>query len=228
MGWAWDVSEPCGSRVLTAPWGGTGIPTFNFGHISIGTAGRNVNAFVELGARLDRGVPVQELPLVLVIEDDPDIQVIVEDALTEGGFEPAIAASGEEGVTLLKSGLIKYRVAGDRRDLEGQDGRLGGCSPIQRDRSRLSYRLHHRGGGPALALARCAQQHSLGKTVRASAACRCGLPSSQYWKRVATSALIVRRAGLLQFLAFPCGSGLRQASGPDRQPSKAQIWSIKS
>ena len=55
------------------------------------------------------GVPVQELPSVLVIEDDPDIQIIVEDALTKGGFEPAIAASGEEGVTLLKSGSIKYR-----------------------------------------------------------------------------------------------------------------------
>jgi DNA-binding response OmpR family regulator len=55
------------------------------------------------------GVLVQELPLVLVIEDDPNIQIILEDALTEGGFEPAIAASGEEGVTLLKSGLIKYR-----------------------------------------------------------------------------------------------------------------------
>lgn len=55
------------------------------------------------------GVPVQELPSVLVIEDDPDIQIIVEDALTKGGFEPAIAASGEEAVTLLKSGLIKYR-----------------------------------------------------------------------------------------------------------------------
>ena len=52
---------------------------------------------------------MQELPLVLVIEDDPDVQIILEDALTEGGFEPAIAASGEEAVTLLKSGLIKYR-----------------------------------------------------------------------------------------------------------------------
>jgi DNA-binding response OmpR family regulator len=52
---------------------------------------------------------VRELPSVLVIEDDPNIQIILEDALTEGGFEPAIAASGEEGVTLLKSGLIKYR-----------------------------------------------------------------------------------------------------------------------
>lgn len=46
---------------------------------------------------------------VLVIEDDPPIQAVVEDALTEGGFDVAIAASGEEAVTLLKSGLVKYR-----------------------------------------------------------------------------------------------------------------------
>jgi CheY-like chemotaxis protein len=59
---------------------------------------------------------VPELPLVLVIEDDPDIQVVLEDiqvvledALTEGGFEPAIAASGEEAVTLLKGGFFKSR-----------------------------------------------------------------------------------------------------------------------
>jgi DNA-binding response OmpR family regulator len=32
---------------------------------------------------------VRELPSVLVIEDDPNIQIILEDALTEGGFEPA-------------------------------------------------------------------------------------------------------------------------------------------
>ena len=52
---------------------------------------------------------MQELPSVLVVEDDPDIQIMVEDALADGGFVPAIAASGEEAVTLLKSGLIKYR-----------------------------------------------------------------------------------------------------------------------
>ena len=39
---------------------------------------------------------------ILVIEDDVPIQVVVEDALTDGGFEPAIAPSGEEAVTLLK------------------------------------------------------------------------------------------------------------------------------
>jgi CheY-like chemotaxis protein len=46
--------------------------------------------------------------LILVIEDDEAIQGIVEEALTEGGFEPAIAASGEEAVTLLQ-GKTAYR-----------------------------------------------------------------------------------------------------------------------
>lgn len=52
---------------------------------------------------------MQELPVVLVVEDDHSIQEMVETSLTDGGFEPAIAASGEEAVTLLKSGAIKYR-----------------------------------------------------------------------------------------------------------------------
>ena len=47
--------------------------------------------------------------VILVIEDDQAIQGVVEDALTEGGFEPAIAASGEEAVTLLKGGQTNYR-----------------------------------------------------------------------------------------------------------------------
>jgi DNA-binding response OmpR family regulator len=46
---------------------------------------------------------------ILVVEDDPPIQVVVEDALTDGGFEPAIAPSGEEAVTLLKGRRGKYR-----------------------------------------------------------------------------------------------------------------------
>ena len=52
---------------------------------------------------------MEESPVVLVIEDDPPIQIIIEDALTDGGFKPAIAASGEEAVTLLKGGQTKYR-----------------------------------------------------------------------------------------------------------------------
>ena len=45
---------------------------------------------------------MEELLVILVVEDDQEIQTIVEDALIEGGFEPAIAPSGEEAVTLLK------------------------------------------------------------------------------------------------------------------------------
>lgn len=48
-----------------------------------------------------------ELPVILVV-DDP-IQLIVEDALTEGGFEPTFAASGEETVTLLKGGKTELK-----------------------------------------------------------------------------------------------------------------------
>ena len=58
--------------------------------------------------------------VILVIEDDQAIQTIVDEALTEGGFEPAIAASGEEAVTLLKGGLIKYRALVTDIDLRGQ------------------------------------------------------------------------------------------------------------
>jgi DNA-binding response OmpR family regulator len=51
----------------------------------------------------------QNLPVILVIEDDDAIQTVVEDALSEAGFEPAIAASGEEAVTLLKGMKNAYR-----------------------------------------------------------------------------------------------------------------------
>jgi CheY-like chemotaxis protein len=37
---------------------------------------------------------LEEPLVILVIEDDEAVQGVVEDALTDGGFEPAIAASG--------------------------------------------------------------------------------------------------------------------------------------
>jgi CheY-like chemotaxis protein len=45
---------------------------------------------------------VPEIPVVLVVEDEELIQSLVEETLSDGGFEPVIAASGEEAVTLLK------------------------------------------------------------------------------------------------------------------------------
>lgn len=49
------------------------------------------------------------MPTILVIEDDAAVQGIVEDPLNEGGFEAALASTGEEAVTLLKGGHTSYR-----------------------------------------------------------------------------------------------------------------------
>jgi CheY-like chemotaxis protein len=48
-------------------------------------------------------------PVILVVEDDRAVQTVLGDALDEGGFEPAITASGEEAVTLLKGQKGRYR-----------------------------------------------------------------------------------------------------------------------
>jgi len=46
---------------------------------------------------------------ILVIEDEDATQEIIEEALTDAGFHPVIAASGEEAVTLLQAEKGKYR-----------------------------------------------------------------------------------------------------------------------
>jgi DNA-binding response OmpR family regulator len=52
---------------------------------------------------------LDDLLFILLVDDDPMIYGIVEAALSHGGFEPAIAPSGEEAVSLLKEGKGKYR-----------------------------------------------------------------------------------------------------------------------
>jgi hypothetical protein len=56
-----------------------------------------------------RGCVSEEL-LVLVIEDDPELQALIDEALYDAGYQPAVAASGEEAITLLKGRRTKYRV----------------------------------------------------------------------------------------------------------------------
>jgi DNA-binding response OmpR family regulator len=51
---------------------------------------------------------MEEALVILVVDDDQSIQSIVEEALSDGGFEPAIASSGEDALTLLSAN--KYRV----------------------------------------------------------------------------------------------------------------------
>jgi DNA-binding response OmpR family regulator len=49
---------------------------------------------------------------IMVVEDDQQIQRIIEEALSDGGFEPAIASLGEEALALLTEGegISKYRL----------------------------------------------------------------------------------------------------------------------
>lgn len=52
---------------------------------------------------------MSDLLVVLVVEDDPLIRILIEEALSDGGYEPAIVASGEEAVTLLRGNRPLYR-----------------------------------------------------------------------------------------------------------------------
>jgi len=62
----------------------------------------------------------EDLLVILVVEDDPLIQILVEEQLTDGGFELAIATSGEDAVTLLKGGNTKYRALVTDINLHGK------------------------------------------------------------------------------------------------------------
>jgi DNA-binding response OmpR family regulator len=46
---------------------------------------------------------------ILVVEDDQLVQTMVEEALSEGGFEAALTASGEEAIALLQGDKSSYR-----------------------------------------------------------------------------------------------------------------------
>jgi DNA-binding response OmpR family regulator len=46
---------------------------------------------------------MQSLPIVLIVKDDHLIQSVVEEALTEGGFEIVIASSEEQAIELHDS-----------------------------------------------------------------------------------------------------------------------------
>jgi DNA-binding response OmpR family regulator len=55
------------------------------------------------------GGQVSNLQVILVVEDDHLIQSVVEESLTEGGFEIVIASSGENALELLDASKGEYR-----------------------------------------------------------------------------------------------------------------------
>ena len=47
--------------------------------------------------------------MILVVEDDQLIQGVIEEALTDGGFEIALASSGEQAIELLDAEEPEFR-----------------------------------------------------------------------------------------------------------------------
>jgi CheY-like chemotaxis protein len=52
---------------------------------------------------------LDDVVVILVVEDDQAIQSVIEEALSDGGFEIAIAASGEQAVELLSAANSQFR-----------------------------------------------------------------------------------------------------------------------
>jgi CheY-like chemotaxis protein len=57
----------------------------------------------------EREFVVDDLPIVLVVEDDQLVQGMVEETLGDGGYELVIASSGQHALELLDTGDGKYR-----------------------------------------------------------------------------------------------------------------------
>ncbi|CCD94495.1 Two-component response regulator [Bradyrhizobium sp. ORS 375] len=49
------------------------------------------------------------MPIVLLVEDEALLQEFVRDALRDAGYDLTISASAEEALTLIGSGVVKYR-----------------------------------------------------------------------------------------------------------------------
>jgi len=51
---------------------------------------------------------LQNVPIILVVEDEEPLQEIVHDALKEGGFDLTMVASGQEAMAMVESGAVKF------------------------------------------------------------------------------------------------------------------------
>ena len=101
-----------------------------------------------------------------MIEDDEPIQTVVEEALSDAGFEPAIASSGEEAVTLLKGMKGTYRALVTDISLRGK---IDGWEVAQQAREiDPEFPIVYISGKSArLALQRRPQQHHAIQALRA-------------------------------------------------------------
>jgi DNA-binding response OmpR family regulator len=62
---------------------------------------------------------LQDLPIILVVEDEEPLQEIVHDTLKEGGFDVTTVARGREAVAMIESGVVNYSALVTNVNLKG-------------------------------------------------------------------------------------------------------------
>lgn len=67
-----------------------------------------------------RGPVLDEMPTILLVEDEEAIQDFVRDALGDAGFDLTVSASAEEALVLLRSGVVQYRALVTDIQIEGK------------------------------------------------------------------------------------------------------------
>jgi len=63
---------------------------------------------------------VDEMPIVLLVEDESLLHEFVTDALRDAGYDLTVSASAEEALTLISSGVVKYRALVTDVQIQGE------------------------------------------------------------------------------------------------------------
>jgi DNA-binding response OmpR family regulator len=61
-----------------------------------------------------------ELPIILLVEDEAVLQNLVKHALGDAGFDLTVSSSGEEALSLLASGVVRYRALVTDINIDGE------------------------------------------------------------------------------------------------------------
>jgi DNA-binding response OmpR family regulator len=80
---------------------------------------RRVGAKTEAVSRIS-GRVLNELPIILLVEDEQVLQNLVRHALSDAGFDLTVSASADEALSMLRSGVVRYRALVTDINIDGE------------------------------------------------------------------------------------------------------------
>jgi DNA-binding response OmpR family regulator len=63
---------------------------------------------------------LNELPIILLVEDEQVLQNLVRHALSDAGFDLTVSASADEALSMLRSGVVRYRALVTDINIDGE------------------------------------------------------------------------------------------------------------